>query len=85
MRFPRIILRTSWSDVMKDNLFNKQVRGIFFYIRNIDSLNAKRYLIFLERLGLIPCKKYLPDCCQPSAKGKIIRYVKIYFETFYNY
>ena len=50
MRSLRSILKIKWSGVMEEKLIYVSVRKHFNNIRNVDSLIAKRRLLFLEKI-----------------------------------
>ena len=56
MRSLRILKRT-WSDVMEEKIINISVRKNFNNVRNIDSLIAKRRLLFLGKIIRLPSSK----------------------------
>ena len=57
MRSLRKILKIKWSDVMEEKLINVSVRKKFNNIKNIDSLIAKRRLLFLGKIIRLPSTK----------------------------
>ena len=63
MRCLRRILDIMWSDVVDNKISNKNVRTSFNNIRKVESLIAKRRLLFVGKIIRIPCKK---NTCQTS-------------------
>ena len=57
MRSLRRILKIKWSDVIDEKITNVSVRKNFNNIRNIDSLIAKRRLLFLGKIIRLPRTK----------------------------
>ena len=57
MRCLRRILDIMWSDVVDNKISNKNVRTSFNNIRKVESLIAKRRLLFVGKIIRMPCKK----------------------------
>ena len=57
MRCLRRILGIKWSDVVDNKISNKKVRTSFNNIRKVESLIAKRRLLFVDKIKMRPCKK----------------------------
>ena len=74
MRCLRRILNIKWSDVIDEKITNVSVRKSFNNIRNIDSLIAKRRLIFLGKIirlpkSKIPSRLISASCTNPRPVG----------------
>ena len=75
MRCLRRILNIKWSDVIDEKITNVSVRKSFNNIRNIDSLIAKRRLIFLGKIirlpkSKIPSRLISASCNNPRPVGR---------------
>ena len=75
MRCLRRILNIKWSDVIDEKITNVSVRKSFNNIRNIDSLIAKRRLIFLGKIirlpkSKIPSRLISASCTNPRPVGR---------------
>ena len=57
MRCLRRILGIKWSDVVDNKISNKNIRTFFSNVRKVESLIAKRRLLFVGKIIRMPCKK----------------------------
>ena len=57
MRCLRRILDIMWSDVVDNKISNKNIRTFFSNVRKVESLIAKRRLLFVGKIIRMPCKK----------------------------
>ena len=81
MRSLRRILKITWSDVMEEKIINISVRKNFNNIRNVDSLIAKRRLLFLGKIIRLPSTKIPSRLISAFCPKKNHRKIELHDQT----